>query len=263
MRNFVLSCALLALSGCASVADAGRLVDVEVISRATGQRLETYRHQGRLYVAGTPGERYGVNIINRTGGRVLTVLSVDGVNAVTGQTAAARQSGYVLSGGQAAEIRGWRKSMDDVAAFYFTSLPDSYAARTDRPDNVGVIGVAAFPEYVEPRAELEQRQGFLSGQAPAAPAARAADEARAAASGALGENKLKKEAERLGTGHGERLNDPTRYTDFRRASDAPAEVVTIYYDSRANLLARGIIPRPPRAGHPQPFPGGFVPDPKS
>ena len=33
---------------------------------------------------------------NRTGARVLTVLSVDGVNAITGQTASPNQSGYVL-----------------------------------------------------------------------------------------------------------------------------------------------------------------------
>jgi len=31
------------------------------------------------------------------------------------------------------DISGWRKSMSEVAAFVFTSLPDSYAARTDRP----------------------------------------------------------------------------------------------------------------------------------
>jgi hypothetical protein len=26
-------------------------------------------------------------------------------------------------------------------------------------------------------------------------------------------------------------------------------------------MARGVIPRAPRYSHPQPFPGGFVPDP--
>ena len=109
---------------------AGRL---EIVSRATGQKLQTWRHGGRLYVAGTPGERYSVRLVNHSGGRVLTVLSVDGVNAVTGETAAARQAGYVLSPRQSAEIRGWRKSLEDVAAFYFTALPDSYAARPIAP----------------------------------------------------------------------------------------------------------------------------------
>ena len=255
MRKLLALLALSILSGCASVADAGRLAEVEIVSRASGQKLETWRHGGRLYVAGTPGERYALRLANRSGGRLLTVLSVDGVNAVSGETAAARQSGYVLGPWQSAEIRGWRKSLDDVAAFYFTALPDAYAARTGRPDNVGVIGVAVFREYVEPRPE-PMPYGALSKQAPAAPRA-----AEAAASDAVGETKSKREAERLGTGHGERLNDPTRYTDFRRAGEAPAEVLTIHYDSRENLMARGIIPRAPRHSHPQPFPGGFVPDP--
>jgi hypothetical protein len=71
-------------------------------------------------------------------------------------------------------------------------------------------------------------------------------------------------AKRLGTGHGEREHAPTRYTEFVRASDRPDEVVTIYYDSRANLIARGII-RTPRLAEPTPFPSGigFVPDPRS
>ncbi len=245
MRSFIAICAALWLAGCASVAEAGRLAEVEVVSTATGRKLETWRHDGRIYIAGTPGERYAVRLANRSGGRLLAVLSVDGVNAVTGETAAARQSGYVLGPRQSAEIRGWRKSLDDVAAFYFTALPDAYAARTGRPDNVGVIGVAVFREYVAPRPAPAPFDA-LSKQAP----------------DAAGGGRAMQEEARLGTGHGERLSDPTQYTDFRRASEAPAEVLTIYYDSRANLVARGIIPRAPRYAHPQPFPAGFVPDPQ-
>ena len=249
MKNILALLALAILSGCASVADAGRLAEVDIISGSTGQKLETWRHGGRLYVAGTPGERYAVRLANRSGGRLLAVLSVDGVNAVSGETAAAWQSGYVLDPRQSAEIRGWRKSLEEVAAFYFTALPDSYAARSGSPDNVGVIGVALFREFVEPR---PLPHGALSKQAPAA--AEASQDATAG-------GQARREAERLGTGHGERLGDPTRYTDFRRAGEAPAEVLTIHYDSRDNLVARGIIPRAPRYEHPQPFPGGFVPDP--
>lgn len=245
MRSFIAICAALWLAGCASVAEAGRLAEVEVVSTATGRKMETWRHDGRIYIAGTPGERYAIRLANRSGGRLLAVLSVDGVNAVTGETAAARQSGYVLGPRQSAEIRGWRKSLDDVAAFYFTALPDAYAARTGRPDNVGVIGVAVFREYVAPRPAPAPFDA-LSKQAP----------------DAAGGGRAMQEEARLGTGHGERLSDPTQYTDFRRASEAPAEVLTIYYDSRANLVARGIIPRAPRYAHPQPFPAGFVPDPQ-
>ena len=263
MRKLFSVLAAAVLTGCASIADAGAVADVAVINRTSGERLPIYRHSGRLYVEGKAGERYAVELRNRTGGRVLTVLSVDGVNAVSGQTAAAGQTGYVLGSWSSAEIAGWRKDLNDVAAFYFTALPDSYAARTGRPDNVGVIGVAVYKEYVEPpRVMLEpppaarsdgprpsayDSAGRMSGGAPAAPSESAAQR-----------NKMAEE--KLGTGHGERIHAPTQHTEFRRASSAPVETITIYYDSRQNLIAQGIIPRHARL--PQPFPnGGFVPDP--
>ena len=54
---------------------AGALVDVAVVNRATGQRIPTWTHQGRLYIAGTPGEKYSVLVTNKIGARVLTVVS--------------------------------------------------------------------------------------------------------------------------------------------------------------------------------------------
>jgi hypothetical protein len=240
------------LFACAASATAGTLADVSIVDRSTGERLQTWRHDGRLYVAGGPGNRYAVEIKNRSGGRLLAVLSVDGVNAISGQTAAANQTGYVLNAWEQAEILGWRKSMDDVAAFYFTRLPDSYAARTGRPENVGVIGVAVYREYVEPRVAAPLPPMPWLGQAPSA-AKRAEPMGESQAGRARSED-------RLGTGHGERIDSSIQYTDFRRASDQPAEVITVYYDSRANLVARGIIPNW-RSSEPRPFPGGFVPDP--
>jgi hypothetical protein len=159
-------------------------------------------------------------------------------------------------------VDGWRKSMDEVAAFYFTALPDSYAARTGRPDDVGVIGVALFREaerapYLEQEA-TGRRVGPDAAAAPPSPTARSAEKSAGAASdSALYED-------RLGTGHGRRLDSGARYTSFERASDEPDEVVRIYYDSRRHLVARGIIPRPDRRyaeRQPEPFPAGFVPDP--
>src|SRR5208337_3068580 len=85
------------------------------------------------------------------------VMSVDGVNVITGDTASPRQAGYVLAPLESADIGGWRKSLSRTAAFYFTALPDSYAARTGRPDNVGVIGVALYRERVLPIARDDIR----------------------------------------------------------------------------------------------------------
>ena len=72
-----------------------------------------------------------------------------------------------------------------------------------------------------------------------------------------------REDSRLGTGHGRRMDSGAVYTAFERASDEPDEVIRIYYDSRRNLVALGIIPGPDRYARrlPDPFPQGFVPDP--
>ncbi len=254
----------------ASVTHAANLIDLSVIDRHNGQSLEVYRHRGQFYVVGTPGHRYAVRLRNKTGARVMTVLSVDGINALSGETAATPQTGYVLDAWQSAEIDGWRKSLDDVAAFYFTSIEDSYAGRTDRPQNVGVIGVAVYREATPPPAVSvapRAREATASTQSKAAGEASAGAPAPAAAPSSADRGVANEQAaapsRRLGTGHGERIVAPTQYTDFRRASQRPDEIVAIRYDSHTNLLAQGVIPRtkPYPAPSPNPFPGGFTPDP--
>jgi hypothetical protein len=244
------------LSGWTAISHAA-LVDVAVVNRATGQRIPVWSHQGRLYVAGAPGEKYSVFVGNRTGERVLGVVSVDGINVITGETATPAQSGYVLDPWGRVDINGWRKNMSEVAAFVFTALADSYAARTDRPDNVGVIGVAVFREYQAPRPRKDASRSELRESAGGA----GARDFTSAPADAL--STMPKPEEKLGTGHGEREASETRWTQFRRASQYPSEFISIYYDSRANLIARGVIPGAPRAAEPNPFPGfRFAPDPK-
>ena len=270
MKPAIAALAAFCVASAALPAAAGELVDVAVIGRSTGQRAPVHQHQGRLYVAGTPGERYAVYVANRTGGRVMTVVSVDGVNAVTGETAALDQNGYVLGPHQSFEIAGWRKSTSEVAAFYFTQLPDSYAARTDRPDNVGVIGVAVFREHQPPRpAELPRPRPYARSDGAAREAeSSVADAAGAPAASAPSENAAEQRAlrrqEKIGTGHGERERSDVVYTQFRRATSYPNETIAIHYDTRANLVARGIIPGTAPVSTPNPFPAGrFAPDPRS
>jgi hypothetical protein len=226
---------LLAILGFASAQTVhahGALVDLAVYDRTEGRALPVYWHQGRAYVVGKPGNEYQVQIRNRLREEVLTVAAVDGVNVISGETANPSQSGYVLAPGQAYDILGWRKSLAETAAFYFTALPDSYAARTGRPGNVGVIGVAVFRKKSQPIAIAPWERN-----APAA-APRAQAEAQ------------------LGTGHGRREPSQVREVAFERASRTPAETLTLYYDSHANLVARGVIrePYPPLGHGPQPFP---------
>ena len=124
-----------------------RWLQVEVQDRDSGETLAVHTAaDGQRYVAGRPGARYGVLLRNLRRERVLVVMSVDGLNVLTGQTAGWSQDGYVLGPLQAAQIAGWRKSDREIAAFEFTAPGDSYAARTGRPLDLGVIGVAVFAE---------------------------------------------------------------------------------------------------------------------
>lgn len=243
------------------------LLDMQLVDRDSSSLLSRYASRGRQFSPGRPGARYAIRLSNRSGERVLVVLSVDGVNAISGDTAAWGQSGYVLGPGESFDITGWRKSNERIAAFEFTSLGDAYAARTGRPANVGVIGAAVFRENPPPVLQespavssapaapslMSRLNGAAADTAQAAPAregvARAAPEGRARA--------------KLGTGHGASEWSPIQHTAFQRRSSEPEQLLEIHYDSQANLVAAGIMPRP-MASAPRAFPnsnGGYVPDP--
>jgi hypothetical protein len=264
-RRFATAALCLALAAC-TTAQARPLVDLAVVDRDRGYNadgwLSPIRHRGQDWIEGAPGHRYSVRLTNTTGARVLVVLSVDGVNAVTGDTAHPSQAGYVLGPWDSAEINGWRKSLDDVAQFVFTDLPDSYAARTGRPDNVGVIGVAVFEEARPVYDEAPAWRG--------PPVARdSASQAKASAPTAAESRSMDREeaasAQTLGTGHGEREWAPVSRTGFVRATRTPAQVTQLRYDDYRTLVARGVLPRQPdyrwRGREPDAFPHGFVADP--
>ena len=272
----------------------GTLVKVDVYDRADGTSLPVYAKDGRRYVVGVPGHEYAVRIRNCTGERILAVTSVDGVNVVTGETAAPDQSGYVIGAWESVEIAGWRKSFERTAAFYFTDLGDSYAARTGRPANVGVIGVAVFREKAPPvvyrpredriassrDAASERKSNAAAAQAPAPPAsapydaasggvydgtAPARQEAAAeSSSSAVGKAMRAAPSSPLGTGHGRSETSYAQRVAFERATAYASETVTIQYDRRDNLIAMGVIPGPRYAQRqPDAFPAmRFAPDPR-
>ena len=253
-------CAALLAAGATQAGAVGRFADLNVYDRSEGRRLQVHWHRGRAWVVGKPGNEYQVSMRNQRGEDLLAVMSVDGVNVITGETANPQQSGYILVPGQPLDVKGWRKSMDRTAAFYFTELEDSYAARTGRPDDVGVIGVALFqrrqfvpPHDIAPYSRRSEPQSSdQAGAASSAPAERHA------------ETYQRHRDDKLGTGHGRSETSHARYGRFERASSTPVETITIYYDSYRNLVARGVSrgPRPHEPGPgPRPFPG-FVPDPQ-
>ena len=248
--------ALVAAAVPLTAACAANLASVDVYDRTNQQTLDVHRHRGRQYVVGEPGNEYAIRIRNTTGGRVLAVVSVDGVNVITGETAAPDQSGYVIEPGGYVNIQGWRKDLERTAAFYFSDPGDAYASRTGRPDDLGVIGVALFRER-EDRWLYSREQDTTAGSpAPRQESAKARRDSAAAEATAP--------SPALGTGHGRREHSPAQRVEFERASTRPDQRIVLRYDRRENLMAMGVLPRPEyRRREPNPFPGalGFVPDP--
>ena len=275
----------------------GRLADITVIDRNTGATLPVHSYRGEFWVAGMPGARYAVAVQSRHGQRLLAVPAVDGIHVLSGQTAAWSQTGYVFTGYSNYQITGWRKSDSEVAAFEFSSLGDSYAGLTGRPANVGVIGVALFKEKQVPISrddqELSKNEGArplsrsksMTSPAPEpAPtptptaanrnadranneAAESASPGSSASANEVARRSAPQAAAKLGTAHGQRESSVVSQTAFERQQTQPDEVVLIRYDSRANLVALGVIRVPlalPKPGAPNAFPEsatGFVPDP--
>jgi len=269
MKRLCLVAPVLVLAGLATTPALaiGRLADVTITDRDNGDTLPVHSWRGEYWVEGRPGARYAIHIRSQQGARLLAVASIDGINVVTGETAKFDQRGYVFDPWVAYDIAGWRKSDAQIAAFEFTAVPKSYAARTGRSDNIGVIGVALFRE----RAPVP----VFTPEVDLPPAANAADLRGKAASEARAERSTVASAglfapaapaPSLGTGHGQRESSYVTHVDFEREQSQPNELLRIRYDSHANLVAMGVIREasPPRY-RPRPFPDeprlGYVPDP--
>jgi len=244
-----------------------------------GAPAQTYYHGGESYVLGQLGSRYTLRVSNHTGRRMEAVVSVDGRDAIDGRPADFRNKrGYLVPPWGSVDIEGWRISRAQAAAFRFSSVPDSYAARTGSARDVGVIGVAVFPERHVPRpiyrprpyevppppyswddyyrrersydrgsdesesnAPSAGRSAAPDASPPPAPAPSAADKS---AGGAYSEAQPRGPSSSrpgLGTEYGEAVNSRIYEVNFVRANPSyPTAVLGVRYNDRNGLLAMGI-----------------------
>jgi hypothetical protein len=217
-----------------------------------GRTLPTFEHRGRTFVLGEPGQRYLVRVRNGSDRRAEVVVSVDGRDVVDGQRASWDRRGYLVEPYGEVTIEGYRLSRADVAAFRFSSVSRSYAAAKGDARDVGVIGVAVFPErapvwrpqplYRPPSAwpypGMRDEGARPESRSEAAPAPAPAP----GKSGAAEAPMARRDAERpgLGTEFGERHGSAVEEVPFERASSRPAALMTLRYDDRRGLLAAGV-----------------------
>lgn len=304
---------LIVILGCSGSAvahprgsSAGYVVTLEDES---GRELPTFHHAGQTFVLGQYGDRYNIRVRNQTGQRIEAVVTVDGRDVVSGKVGDfVGERGYLVNAYDELVIEGFRQNWEAVAAFRFTNPGNSYSSRMGTPQNVGVVGVAVFPErqryvrrpmpepvspYYDGSRRMREYEGRGAGasaesngadrygraEAPArhkagpqtsaspAPASPSAESARGYAGDAYSERPSDLSRDNLGTEYGESVSSSAYETSFVRAdTTSPSALITLRYDDRAGLQARGILREPtPYVAHscgPQAFPSNrFAPPP--
>jgi len=186
------------------------------------------------------------------------VTSVDGVNVVSGETAAWDQGGYVFGPGDRYQITGWRKSDAEVAAFTFTDLANSYAARTGRPGERRGHRRGGFPASTSRRRSTSRRSAAYPPSSRTLPARLRTLRAWGVIAdvSTVPRWPLRQPREKLGTGHGERDTRTSITRNSCACRKQPNQIIRIHYDSIDNLFAMGIVTRPrPMPPVPEPVSG--------
>jgi hypothetical protein len=238
-----------------------------------GRSLPAFEHRGRTWVLGRLDQRYLLRVRNGSGRRIEVVASVDGRDVVDGRTASYEKRGYVIAPWGELTIDGFRLSPDAVAAFRFSSVRDSYAARMGDARAVGVVGAAIFLERRRPvpLPPLARREPAARGEDVRDEATPATSESGSSAQGKSAEaHREARQQPGLGTSFGEEHGSRVEQVAFERESERPAVVLTLRYDDERGLAAQGIdVGEGPwsrgdeawRRRTARPFPGGFAEPP--
>jgi len=126
----------------------GRMVGIRVeVEGAATPLYADPRGTGRYYLEAREGARYQIQLENRTGQRLGAVVTVDGLNVISGERDAGQGRMYILDPWGATNIRGWRTSLSDVRRFTFVDEKASYATRSGKQNGrMGWIEVAVYRE---------------------------------------------------------------------------------------------------------------------
>ncbi|MBN2161204.1 MAG: hypothetical protein JW807_17585 [Spirochaetes bacterium] len=210
-------------------------VSVRVISD-NGSEYQKYRAHPRVcrpgdyfYMEAVKGERYSIEVANRTSGRIAVVIAVDGRNIISGAKSYLKNTErmYLIEPYATGTFEGWRTGMVRTNRFYFTGASDSYAEKVFADASaMGTIAVAAYrekarkPVPITPRRKDKLSRSRGEGQNAASEKAARDDEA--------------------GTGFGETTWSPAYEVPFEPESAVAGRVV-LKYEWRSELCRKGIV----------------------
>jgi hypothetical protein len=112
-----------------------------------GRPITEYFHEAQNFIEGREGTEFEIQVRNKTGNRIMAVVSVDGLSVTEGTAAGPDSSGYVINAYQTITIPGWKLTGDQAAKFTFGSKSSSYVAQASGDaSNAGVIGLMLWSE---------------------------------------------------------------------------------------------------------------------
>lgn len=237
-------------------------------------------HNGATYLPVEVGREFEITLHNSTNKRVVGVVSVDGLSVMNGEDANYNNSGYVIPAYGSYTVKGWRRGDSEVASFEVTKPGSSYAEKTGRPNNVGVIGVIFYPEKIEYTLrgtltrnsdgdntfrmnDIQPRRGICGQSVNATYSSKTTCGFDDDGYEELTSGGIELPDAPVGTGYGRKQADRVRETEFKR-DERSKQIVTLYYDTVSNLVAKG-VPVRHHGGAPNPFPAEdskfFCPEP--
>jgi hypothetical protein len=258
----------------------------ELQVRVHGKPVREYHHEGRVFIEGRKSSDFVLRINNKSFRRILAVPTVDGLSVMDGKEASYDSGGYVIDPFGYINIPGWRLDDDQVAKFFFAKQQAAYAAKMDKPTNIGVIACAIFTEKEKPPTLTyfynQSGIGGIGGGATFDSAPFTYTSHSAAPIGSRGVVNVNcchtveqptaqdwqmqqgeaneicddhLEAQNLGTGFGKRQGHRVTTVTFERASETPEAVLELNYDDREGLQRRGVnLSKKGVVGVPNPFP---------
>ena len=236
MKKLLAICAVLLIwVGCAAAATIGDSVAVSIVSD-NGRFLPLYPIKShptlkKVYAEAIKGDHYRIIVRNKLNRRIGVVVAVDGRNIISGQKSWLNNNErmYILEPYATNEYSGWRTAQDKINRFYFTDVPDSYAAAFGDKSAMGVIAVAAYPEiqHYEPPMDHsslspEKRERATAKDKAAAPSIQS------------------RASESAGTGYGREEYSPSYRVSFNPENRA-VESILIKYEWRKTLCDLKII----------------------
>lgn len=223
-----------------------------------GKPIKKYHDEnGNLWVEAREGTEFEIELKNDTWCRMLGIVSVDGLNVINGKHLPISESnGYIIKSKDNIVIPGWKISSDEVREFVFTNKENSYSKKIGADlSNIGVIA-AAFIQEKQPTWSYTWSWTDLPGKhspwdtTPWYPT----DPHYITVSSKVGSGVYTYSAvdpNPIAVGSGQIEDFKTHSVDFERGNQLG--IVTIYYDSRENLIKKGIIKEDYGKKLPQPF----------